>query len=437
MRVACRKTNTMEKIIRPARNVSGALRMPGDKSISHRYAMLAGVAKGKSRFQNFSTGQDCASTLRCMQDLGCTVKREGSAVEVEADGGWTDPSAPLDCGNSGSTMRMLAGLLAGRGIACEMVGDASLMRRPMSRIVEPLRKMGAEISAGDGGKPPVRIARHKGLLSAVDYEAPTPSAQVKTSLLFAGLFAEGTTIVRENVRTRDHGELALRTFGARVERTKDSVSITGGQQLNAVDAYVPGDISSAAFFFAASAMYPESNLVLEGVGMNPTRAAILDVLTSFGARVSMLNLEEHQAELIGTVKVSGGTLRGGKISGAFSAQMIDELPLLAAIAPYTQDGIEIRDARELRVKESDRIGITTECLRRMGAEVEEFEDGMRVRGGQKLHGAELDTHGDHRIGMAFAIAGLRAEGDTLIRNADAVAVSFPEFWDYLERVTER
>jgi 3-phosphoshikimate 1-carboxyvinyltransferase len=427
----------MDKLIRPARNVTGALRMPGDKSISHRYAMLAGVARGKSRFENFSTGEDCASTLRCIQDLGCTVKREGPVVEVESQGEWRSPSAPLDCGNSGSTMRMLAGILAGRGVACEMVGDSSLMRRPMSRIVEPLRKMGAEIGAGEGGKPPVRIAKQNGTLRGIDYEPPTPSAQVKSSLLFAGSFAEGRTTVRENVRTRDHGELALRTFGARVDRTKDSVSIAGGQELTAVDAYVPGDISSAAFFFAASALFPESNLVLEGVGMNPTRAAILDVLTSFGARVSVLNLEEHQAELIGTGKVSGGALRGGQISGGLSARLIDELPLLAAIAPYTSEGVEIRDARELRVKESDRIAITAENLRRMGAEVEEFEDGMRIRGGQSLHGAELDTHGDHRIGMAFAIAGLRAEGDTLIRNAEAVAVSFPEFWDYLDRVTER
>ena len=435
MRVAC--NDHMDKLIRPVRNVSGALRMPGDKSISHRYAMLAGVARGKSRFENFSTGQDCASTLRCLQDLGCTITRDGAAVEVEALDGWKDPAAPLDCGNSGSTMRMLAGLLAGRGVTCEMVGDGSLMKRPMARIVEPLRKMGAEIAAGDSGKPPVRIAKSNGALRSIDYEPPTPSAQVKSSLLFAGLFAEGTTTVRERVHTRDHGELALRAFGARVERTKDSVSIAGGQSLSAINAYVPGDVSSAAFFFAASALFPDSNLVLEGVGMNPTRAAILDVLTSFGAHVSVLNLEEQQAELIGTVKVTGGTLRGGKISGAFSAQMIDELPLLAAIAPYTKEGIEIRDARELRVKESDRIAITAENLRRMGAEVEEFEDGMRVRGNSTLHGAELDSHGDHRIGMAFAIAGLRAQGDTLIRNADAVAVSFPEFWDYLDRVTGR
>jgi 3-phosphoshikimate 1-carboxyvinyltransferase len=427
----------MDKVIRPARNLTGALRMPGDKSISHRYAMLAGAARGKSRFENFSTGEDCASTLRCLQGLGCTITREKGAVEVEAQNGWKDPAMPLDCGNSGSTMRMLAGLLAGRGIACEMVGDSSLMRRPMSRIVEPLRKMGADIASGDGGRPPLRISRPNGALRGIDFEPPTPSAQVKSSLLFAGLLADGTTTVREHIRTRDHGELALRTFGARVERTRDWVSIHGGQELTAVNAHVPGDISSAAFFLAASALFPDSNLVLEGVGMNPTRAAILDVLTSFGARVSVLNLEEHQAELIGTVKVSGGTLRGGKISGALSARLIDELPLLAAIAPFTTDGVEIRDARELRVKESDRIAITADNLRRMGAEVEEFEDGMRVHGGTSLHGAELDTHGDHRIGMAFAVAGLSAHGDTLVRNAEAVAVSFPEFWEYLDRVTER
>ena len=426
----------MEKIIRPARAVEGSLRIPGDKSICHRYAMLAAVAAGTSKFRNYSTGEDCASTLRCITALGTSVTRSGAGLEVASPQGWHDPDHALDCGNSGSTMRMLSGLLAGKNVTCELVGDASLSRRPMKRIIDPLRQMGASIESVDG-RPPLRIRSHNGKLQALRYQPPVASAQVKSSLLFAGLFAEGTTSVTENVRTRDHGELALRAFGARLERTKDTVSIAGGQPLHAVEAFIPGDISSAAFFLAASALFPGSNLVLDSLGLNPTRAAILDVLTSFGARVSVINLEEQHGELMGTVKVECSALKGGIISGDLTARLIDELPLLAAIGPYTDEGVEIRDAEELRVKESDRIAVTAGNLRRMGAEVEEFEDGLRVRGKQSLHGAELDTLGDHRIGMAFAIAALRASGDTLIRDADAVAVSYPEFWDHLEQVAVR
>lgn len=425
----------MNRIVRPALSIEGALRMPGDKSISHRYAMLAAVAEGCSRFQNFATGQDCASTLFCVRAVGCSVTRNGEAVEIEPPARLSQPADPLDCGNSGSTMRMLAGLLSGKQVRCELVGDESLSRRPMMRVVDPLRDMGADISAADGGRPPVKIRAQK-KLRGITYRTPVPSAQVKSALLFAGLSAEGRTTIEESVRTRDHGEISLRAFGASVERSKDAVSIEGGQNLKAIEAYVPGDISSAAFFLAAAALFPESNLVLEGVGMNPTRSAVLDVLTSFGAGISVPHLEEHHGELLGTINIRPGRLRGGKISGALSSRLIDELPLLAAIAPHTTEGIEIRDAKELRVKEADRIAVTADNLRRMGAEVEEFEDGLRVRGSTQLHGAELDTHGDHRIGMAFAVTALRAMGDTQINNADAVAVSFPEFWDFLDRVVK-
>jgi 3-phosphoshikimate 1-carboxyvinyltransferase len=305
----------------------------------------------------------------------------------------------------------------------------------MKRIIGPLQQMGAKISSANG-RPPVRVTKAESALKSISYQSPVPSAQVKSSLLFAGLFAEGTTVVTEDVRTRDHGELALRAFGAKVDRTKDAVSITGRQKLTAIQAYVPGDISSAAFFLCLAALFPDSNLVLDAVGMNPTRSAILDVLSGFGARVSLVNLEEQHGELIGTLRAQRGQLRGGVISGTMSARLIDELPLLAAIAPFTTEGIEIRDAQELRIKESDRISCTAENLRRMGAEVVEFEDGLRVPGNQQLHGAELDSFGDHRIGMAFAVAATRANGETLIRDAEAVAVSFPEFWDFLDRVVQ-
>jgi 3-phosphoshikimate 1-carboxyvinyltransferase len=262
---------------------------------------------------------------------------------------------------------------------------------------------------------------------------------VKSAVLFAGLLAEGATHFDEPVRTRDHGELALRAFGAEVQRSRNRVSIVGGQKLTAINAYVPGDISSAAFFMCAAALFPGSNLVIEALGMNPTRAALLDVLTAVGARISVISLEEHHGELIGTVKIEHAALRGTKISGSQSAQLIDELPVLAAIAPYTENGMEIRDARELRVKESDRIAAVTENLRRMGARVEEHEDGWTIPGGQQanMHGAEIDSMGDHRIAMAFAVAALRAQGETKIHGAEAASISFGEFWEMLDRIAER
>jgi 3-phosphoshikimate 1-carboxyvinyltransferase len=429
---------TTERLIRPARNLQGSLRLPGDKSISHRYALLGGLADGKTRLANFSTGADCASSLACVADLGAHVERRNDhSVEIIGVAGrFQPPVAPLDCGNSGSTMRMLSGLLAAQAGTFTLVGDASLSRRPMERIRKPLAQMGARMDLAEGHAP---ITLHGGPLTAIEYATPVPSAQVKTAVLFAGLQAQGTTTVREDVRTRDHGELALRAFGANVERAKDSVSIAGGQQLHAIEATVPGDISSAAFFLCAAALFPGSNLLIDDLGLNPTRATLLDVLTVLGAHIGVLNLETKNDELVGTVQVNAPPrgLGGTTISGALAAQLIDELPVLAAIAPYTQNGIRIRDAKELRVKESDRIALVAANLRAMGAEVEEFEDGLDVPGGQILHGATIDAGGDHRIAMAFSVAGLRATGDTLIRGAESAAISFPEFFDLLERVAER
>jgi 3-phosphoshikimate 1-carboxyvinyltransferase len=426
-----------ERVIAPARNILGSLRLPGDKSISHRYALLGGLAHGKTRLANFSTGADCASSLGCVAALGATVTRTGGKVEIEGVGGEFRPSAePLDCGNSGSTMRMLAGLLAPQRGEFTLVGDASLSRRPMERVRKPLMQMGADIALTEGHAP---MVIRGGELRAMDYTTPVPSAQVKSAVLFAGLQAAGVTTVRESVRTRDHSELALRAFGANVERTLESVSIQGGQQLTGIEADVPGDMSSAAFFLCAAALFPSSNLVFEGLGLNPTRATLLDVLTALGAHIGVLNLEEKHGELVGTVQVNApnGGLTGTTISGALAAQLIDELPVIAAIAPYTLHGIRIRDAKELRVKESDRIALVARNLRAMGAEVEEFEDGLDVPGGQALHGAEIDAGGDHRIAMAFSVAGLRADGETLIQGAESAAISFPEFFELLDRVAER
>jgi 3-phosphoshikimate 1-carboxyvinyltransferase len=428
---------TSERTIHPAGNLLGTLRLPGDKSISHRYALLSAMAEGSSRFQNFSTGADCASSLDCMRQLGAKVTRSGATVEVEGCAGTlTPPVAVLDCGNSGSTMRMLTGLLAAQAGAFTLEGDESLNRRPMERVRKPLLEMGASINLRDGHAP-VEIQGAK--LHSIAYRTPVPSAQVKTALLLAGLQAAGTTTVSEAVRTRDHGELALRAFGAEVQRTTDSVTIAGGQKLHGIEAIVPGDMSSAAFFLCAAALFPESSLVFDQLGMNPTRATLLDVLTALGAKIHVLNLEENQGELIGSVQLTAPSqgLGSTEIRGALAAQLIDELPVLAAIGPYTRGGIRIRDARELRVKESDRIALVARNLRAMGAEVEEFEDGLDVPGGQRLHGAVVDSDGDHRIAMAFAVAALRAEGDTLIQGADAAAISFPEFFALLDQVTER
>jgi len=427
-----------ERTIRPAKNVYGSVRLPGDKSISHRYGMLAAFAEGTSRLSNFSTGADCASTLSCMEALGAKVRRlEGSVVEVTGVGGSVTPSvAPLDCGNSGSTMRMISGLLAPQGGSFTLVGDESLSRRPMERVREPLAAMGAQLKLTDGHAP---LHVDGGPLKAIDYTTPVPSAQVKTCILLAGLQTARTTTVREAVRTRDHSELALRAFGAKLTRTLDSVSITGPQTLRAIEAAVPGDISSAAFFLCAAALFPGSSLVLDALGLNPTRAALLDVLTALGARISVLNLEEQNSELVGTVQISALAegLGTTEVSGALAAQLIDELPVLAAIGPYTSGGIRIRDAKELRVKESDRIALVAKNLRAMGAEVTEFEDGLDVPGRQKLHGATIDSGGDHRIAMAFSVAALRAAGETVIQGAESAAISFPEFFTLLDSVAER
>jgi 3-phosphoshikimate 1-carboxyvinyltransferase len=429
-----------QAVVRPARNVHGSVQLPGDKSISHRYAMLAGIAEGPSRIENYSTGADCANTLACMRALGVSWERkaDGNVIEVQGRGlALAAPSAPLDCGNSGSTMRMLSGIVAAQHFTSEMMGDESLSRRPMERVIKPLSEMGARIES-QLGKPPLRITG--GALKAIDYKMPVASAQVKSCLLFAGLFADGETRIEESVRTRDHGEVALRAFGAKVERKgvgTNEVRIRGGQKLRGVEARIPGDLSSAAFFLCAAGLFPGSQLTVPHLLMNPTRARLLDILMQMGLQISVTQLEEIHGELVGSLQVEGARLRGAKISGADSAALIDEIPVLAAIAPFAEQGIEVRDAKELRVKESDRIAAVAANLRLMGAQVEEFEDGLKIPGGQSLHGAEIDSFGDHRIAMAFAVAALRADGETVIRGADSAGISYPAFFSTLEEVTER
>ncbi|HXW18068.1 MAG TPA: 3-phosphoshikimate 1-carboxyvinyltransferase [Candidatus Acidoferrales bacterium] len=425
--------------ITAARTITGVVEVPGDKSISHRYAILAALARGSSEIHNYSTAADCKSTLKCLERLGIEIEFGERTVRITGNGlrGLKTPRRTLDAGNSGTTMRLLTGVLAGQDFASAISGDASLRRRPMRRIIEPLGAMGAKITPSDGGRAPLQIRGTQ--LHSIDYALPIPSAQVKSAILLAGLFAEGETSVREPIATRDHLELALREFGARVAAGKEGIRVHGGPRLEARNLAVPGDLSSAVFFIAAALILPGSSVTIHNVGLNPTRTRILDFLIAMGAPIHVASLQSMAGELVGDLAVHHGPISGGEISGAQVAEMIDELPMLAALAPFTEKGIEIRGAQELRVKESDRIAALAELLGRMGARVEEFPDGLRVAGRSagKLHGAKIDPQGDHRIAMALAIAGLGAEGTTVVQNAECAAVSFPNFFATIERMVER
>jgi 3-phosphoshikimate 1-carboxyvinyltransferase len=424
------------KKIKPAKSLTGTVQFPGDKSISHRYAMLGAIAEGPSEIHFFSTSADCQSTLSCLKQLGVKIERKDNVVTIEGAGlGGLRPAAdPLDAGNSGSTMRMLAGILAGQPFRSVMVGDASLSRRPMKRVADPLSRMGAGIKSQQGGLPPLEI--EGGALQPIRYEMPVASAQVKSAVLLAGLFAEGETEVIEKVRTRDHTEIALEQMGADIGRHQRTIAVRGRAHLEGKKLYVPGDFSSAAFFIVAGLITPHSNLMLHNVGLNPTRTGILDVLVPMGGRVKVVNLEMMNGELIGDLHVEASQLRGGEIPESAVPALIDELPVLAVLGTQTEQGLTFRGAAELRVKESDRLAAVAENLRRMGAEVEEFPDGLRVAGRQTLRGAEIDPHDDHRIAMAFAVAGLVAQGNTAIRKCGCVDISFPDFFDTLARVAE-
>jgi 3-phosphoshikimate 1-carboxyvinyltransferase len=433
-----------KQVIHPAKALSGSVQMPGDKSISHRYAMLAALAEGTSELRNFAAAADCHSTLGCMKALGAGVKVDGTTIHVTGHGlrGLKSSWRALDAGNSGTTIRLLSGILAGQDFKTTISGDESLQKRPMKRVVGPLREMGAEIKAREDNFAPLEI--RGGKLRAIEYKMPMASAQVKSAVLLAGLFAEGETIITEPARTRDHTELALEEFGAPVERNARVTKIhgagsNGSIKLTARNLDVPGDISSAVFFIAAASLFPESSILIQNVGLNPTRTAILDVFAQMGASIQIHSVQSSHGEVIGDLAVKGAALKGGVVSGDTIPLVIDELPMLAALGPFTEEGIEIRDASELRVKESDRIAVLVENLRKMGATVDERPDGLKVAGRSagKLRGAEIEPHGDHRIAMAFTIAGLAAESPTTICGAECAGVSFPSFYEDLNRVAER
>jgi 3-phosphoshikimate 1-carboxyvinyltransferase len=393
--------------------------------------MLSSIAEGVTNIQNYSTGADCQSTLGCMRALGIEIEKTENEVHVHGKGlnGLKQPADTLDAGNSGSTIRMLSGILAAQPFQSRIAGDESLARRPMERIMKPLAEMGATISAHNGKYPPLEI--HGGPLKAIDYTLPVASAQVKTCVLFAGLYADGFTTVRESIRTRDHSELALREFGAEITIAGGVISIEGKHGLQARELTVPGDLSSAAFFLVAALILPGSELLLQAVGLNPTRSALIDFLISMGAEIKVPRIEEVGGELIGNLQVRGGRITGGVIEKALTAALIDEIPVLAVLGALSESGITVRDAAELRIKETDRIATMAENFSRMGVSMEVLPDGFRVPGKQKFHAAEVDSFGDHRIAMACAVAALAADGDCVIDNADAASVSYPEFYDAL------
>jgi 3-phosphoshikimate 1-carboxyvinyltransferase len=425
----------MPERIPPASRVSGEICLPGDKSISHRHAMLASIAAGESRIHNYSTGADCHSTLACMRALGIRADEQGTDVTIHGGGldGLKAAAADLDAGNSGSTIRMLSGILAAQPFTTRIGGDESLSRRPMERIMKPLGQMGASIAARDGRFPPLEIRGAK--LRPIDYTLPVPSAQVKSCVLFAGLYADGTTIVREPVRSRDHTEIALREFGAEIRVERRVISLQGRPRLTGRELFVPSDLSSAAFFIVAALLVPDSNLVIRGVGLNPTRSTLLDVLASMGASIQIFNVEQQNGELVGQILVKHSRIRGGVIEKETTAALIDEIPVLAVLGAASEEGLDVRDAGELRIKETDRIATIAENLGRMGIEADVSPDGIRIPGRQRFHAAELDSFGDHRIAMAFSIASLVADGSSEIHGAEAASVSFPDFYRILRQVT--
>jgi 3-phosphoshikimate 1-carboxyvinyltransferase len=423
--------------------VNGILSIPGDKSISHRVAMLASVASGKSDIYGFATSADCRSTIDCIEGLGVKIEETRDRLTIHGCGPQRSYAehgrVELNAGNSGSTMRMLSGLLAAQPFTSVLDGDSSLRRRPMRRIIEPLTLMGCRIAAREDRFAPLTI--DGGPLDAIDYVSPVASAQVKTAILFAGLFANGRTIFREPAASRDHTELMLAEFGARFElsESNNQMSIEGGGGLNPVEYFVPGDVSSAAFFIAAATLLGDSQLIIKEVNLNPTRTAFIDILNKLGADICVENLAIRHKEPVGDLRIASAQLKSSGavtlVDGETIPNIIDEIPILAVVGSQLDGRLEVRDARELRIKESDRIQSVVAAIKSLGGEIEEFEDGFAIEGPQRLTGAAVETAGDHRIAMAFTIAGLIAEGTTEIIDADCAAVSFPEFYELLDSIT--
>jgi 3-phosphoshikimate 1-carboxyvinyltransferase len=400
--------------------------------------MLASIAEGDSQIFNYSTGADCQSTLACMEALGIRHEsgeqdgRRTLTIHGKGAAGLSAAVGTLDAGNSGSTIRMLSGILAAQPFTTRITGDESLVKRPMRRIMTPLAQMNARIEATGGDFPPLTI--HGTALRGIDYALPVASAQVKSCVLLAGLYAEGETVVREPIVTRDHTELALREMGAEITMEPRMVRLQGGAKLTGKTLFVPGDLSSAAFFLVAALLAREADLIITNVGLNPTRTALLDVLRGMGANIKLLHIEETNGELIGNLQIQTSRIRGGTIEGATTAAVIDEIPVLSVLGAVSEEGLVVRNASELRVKETDRIATIAENLRRMQVQVNTTADGLEIPGRQKLHAAQIQSRGDHRIAMAFSVAALAADGACMIEDSEAASVSFPEFYTTLHHI---
>lgn len=428
------------RAIQPVSRLQGDFYLPGDKSISHRSAMFAALGDGTSILRNYSSARDCQNTLDCLAALGVSIARHPDHIVIQGVGinGLQAPHQVLDVGNSGTTIRLLSGILAGQNFTTEITGDESIQRRPMKRVIAPLTAMGARIEARDQNFAPLKI--YGGKLQGIEYTPPVASAQVKSCVLLAGLFATGETAVIETTPTRNHTEIMLQECGMQVRQEKVAagtrIAVSGGSQVRALGDYtVAGDLSSAAFFIAAGLLVPASELRIRHIGINPSRRALIDVLHQLGARIIVENQRLAHGEPVADFRVQSSQLSGQmELHGAVVANLIDEIPILAVIATQLNGTLTIREAHELRVKESDRIRSIVDNLRRMNIEVEEYEDGFQISGPQPLRGALVESHGDHRIAMAFAVAGLIAEGETGILDADAASVSLPEFYELLAKL---
>ncbi len=423
----------MQVAVRRPRRLTGTITPPGDKSISHRAVIFNAIAEGEARINNYGPGADCQSTLRVLRSLGTQIDSNGSSLMVQG-GTLQEPIDILNTGNSGTTTRLMAGVLAGQSFLSVMTGDRSIRSRPMGRIVDPLRLMGAQVDGRDGGKLAPLIFRG-GTLHGIEYRLPVASAQLKSALLLAGLFAEGDTVLAQPALSRDHTELMFRAMGAEVTEDGLTVSVKPAR-LRAIDVTIPADISSAAYWLVAAVCHPDAELTVMGVGTNPTRTGILDALQAMGADLSIINERIEGGEQVADIIARSSRLHSIEVAGDLIPRLVDEVPILALAACFAEGTTVICDAAELRVKESDRLQATSKELTRMGASVEELSDGLRITGGHTLTGARGRSYGDHRIAMTLGIAGLLASGETTIAAADAASISYPSFWDDLASLAE-
>lgn len=422
----------MNKTINPINNINTEITVPGDKSISHRAVMFGSLAKGDTEITGFLTGDDCMSTISCFRKLGVDIDIDGEHIIVHGKGlhGLSTPKEVLDVGNSGTTIRLISGILAAQPFDTVLNGDASIQKRPMKRVILPLTEMGADIESTNNGYAPLTI--HGKKLHSIEYTMPVASAQVKSSILLASLFAEGETVINEPVASRDHTEIMLNYFGANITNTDGKIVSKPVDELYAKPVEVPGDISSAAFFMVAGLIVPNSHIIIKNVGINPTRTGIIDALKSMGGDISILNERTAGGEAVADIEVKTSQLKATTLSGDIIPRMIDEIPVFAVAALHAEGTTTVKDAQELKVKESNRIATMSEELKKMGANITETEDGMIIPGNQSLKGAVTESHLDHRVAMSIAIAALTAEGSTTINNSDCVAISFPDFYKILD-----